>query len=538
MIRRVLTNLAAIYGPRAAGRLVTLYRQAGGPFRYLWRYWNTQQFTTLKPDSGTTYRPLRWLMAIGMFGEMLVGLALAITGIDGEHTAGLLVGVGIILAAPIVWAHVLFVLAVIGRLLQPKRYGKALLCSLLERQVRILREKNDMTVIAVAGSVGKTSTKLAIARTLEAVGKKVRYQLGNYNDRLTVPLVFFGAEEPGIFNIPAWLRILMNNQRILRQDYSAEIVVIELGPDGPNQMDAFAYLHPELCVVTAVSEEHMAFFGDLDTVAKEELKVFNYSSQLLVNTDDVPARYLGQDSYVSYGLANANFTASVGSKPTSEGQLLSLKLHHDNVELKTRMLGAQGAKVVLAAAAVAHMLEVEMQDLKAALETLQPFAGRMQLLRGVSRSTIIDDTYNASPVAVKAALDVLYAMEAPQRIAILGSMNEMGELSPSLHEQIGAYCDPDKLDLVVTVGADAKQYLAPAAKKAGCTVKSFSSPKKAGSFVAKEIKQKAVVLAKGSQNGVFTEEAVKQLLAEPADADKLVRQSDYWLNVKRSQFGG
>ena len=82
-----------------------------------------------------------------------------------------------------------------------KKLGKAVLCMKLESQVKRLRANNDFMIVAVGGSVGKTSTKLAIAKTLGA-SKKVIYQDGNYNDRLTVPLVLFGETEPAIFNIP------------------------------------------------------------------------------------------------------------------------------------------------------------------------------------------------------------------------------------------------------------------------------------------------------------------------------------------------
>jgi len=160
----------------------------------------------------------------------------------------------------------------------------------------------------------------------------------------------------------------------------------------------------------------------------------------------------------------------------------------------------------------------------------------MQILRGVENSIIIDDTYNASPVAVKAALDVLYGTTAPQRIAILGSMNELGGYSRQAHEEVGEYCDPKKLDLVITIGKDAEKHLAPAAKKRGCTVESVMSPYEAGERARNALKSSAVVLAKGSQNGVFAEEALKSLLSDPNDEGRLVRQSKYWLGVKSKQF--
>jgi len=161
----------------------------------------------------------------------------------------------------------------------------------------------------------------------------------------------------------------------------------------------------------------------------------------------------------------------------------------------------------------------------------------MQRLPGVGGSLIIDDTYNASPQAMKAALDTLYRLKASYKIAILGNMNELGKYSKKAHQEIGRYCDPKKIDLVITIGPDANQYLAEAAKDKGCQVKTFNNPYSAGKFAKSQIKENTAILVKGSQNGVFAEEAVKLLLANSADSNKLVRQSPEWLRKKRQAFG-
>ena len=416
-----------------------------------------------------------------------------------------------------------------------KKLGKNFVCHLLERQVQELRKKNDFKIVAVAGSVGKTSSKLAIAKTL-AASQKVIYQDGNYNDRLTVPLVLFGQDEPNIMNPFAWMRILSANKKVLRQPYPYDFAVLELGTDAPGQMKDFAYLQPDIAVVTAVAPEHMEYFGSLDAVATEELVVLGYSKQALVNKDDVPAEYLTGKSVSLYG-SNAEYSITERKTNDLNGQHITVHLPDvQTLEADISFLGEQGAKIILAAVAVAHKLGLTTEDIKTGVEQVRPFAGRMQVLEGINGSKLIDDTYNASPLAVKAALDVLYDVDAPQRIAILGSMNEMGEASAGMHKEIGEYCDPKKLDLVVTVGKQAGEFLAPAAEQKGCTVKAFVSPYEAGEFVKSQLKNGAVVLAKGSQNGVFTEEALKQLLANPANASKFVRQSPYWLSVKAEQF--
>jgi UDP-N-acetylmuramoyl-tripeptide--D-alanyl-D-alanine ligase len=174
--------------------------------------------------------------------------------------------------------------------------------------------------------------------------------------------------------------------------------------------------------------------------------------------------------------------------------------------------------------------------IKKALSALPPTPGRMQILKGEKGSTLIDDTYNASPTAVEAGLDVLAENKAKQLVAILGSMNELGDYSKEAHKQVGRYCWPKNVDLIVTIGSDAKNYLAPEATKNGCTVQSFMSPYEAGRFVRDQLKEGAAVLGEGSQNGVFAEEALKQLLQSQDDSKKLVRQSAGWQNIKKRQF--
>ena len=420
-----------------------------------------------------------------------------------------------------------------------KNYLRGVLCRALERRVVELRTKHDFTVVAVAGSVGKTSTKLAVARLLETTGKKVQYQEGNYNDRVSVPLVFFGETMPSLFNVFAWAGVLRRMSRQVNQPYPYDVVVVELGTDGPGQMADFAYIQPDITVLSAISPEHMLQFGTIDAVASEELEVSNYSWQLLVNVADVDAKYLDGISYKSYGVGQpADYQAEViGSHGVVGQQLLIKSADSEDFKVSTDYGGRQGATIVLAAVAVAKMLSIDNDTIVSAVADLKPFAGRLQILEGINDSTIIDDTYNSSPLATKAALDLLYATDAKQKIAILGDMNELGDSSVKEHRELGAYCRADELDYVITIGTKSRDDLAPAAEAAGCRVKSFTNPTEAGKFVRAIIAPGALILAKGSQNGVFAEEAVKQLLKHPEDSAKLVRQSEEWLKKKAGLRG-
>jgi UDP-N-acetylmuramoyl-tripeptide--D-alanyl-D-alanine ligase len=419
-----------------------------------------------------------------------------------------------------------------------KSLGKSIVCTKLEWQVKQLRARHNVTVIAVAGSVGKTSTKAAIAQVL-STSKRVLYQKGNYNDRATVPLVFFNEPLPALWNVFAWLKLFRRNQKQLRaKEYPYDIVVLELGTDGPGNIAQFAYTQPDIAVVTALTAEHMEYFKTLDAVASEELEVVKFSKKTLINSDDADPKYLANLSAQTYSLqqATADYFAKAQTAPSLQGQAVEVKAGDDRLHVHTTLLGMPGAKVVLAATAVAKIIGITDDDIIRGVAALPAFPGRLQRLAGIKQSILLDDTYNASPAAATAALDVLQTAEAPQRIAILGSMNEMGVESEQAHTAVGNYCDPAKLQYVVTIGAEANKWLAPAARNRGCTVQECTSPYEAGTFVASVLQTGAIVLAKGSQNGVFAEESLKALLENATDQDKLVRQSAYWLAVKRKQF--
>ncbi len=533
----------SLFYPAYPRVLVKAWKKSGSIKAYLRWYWHANDFRDLdrKTTLSTADHIVTYLIYYGILAQLILSLYLIYEGFFNGLIGGAAFGLACFVIYPVAWAHFLIVIelirSMIRAIMRPKKTGKALLCFLLEGQVRQLRATHEFKLIAVVGSVGKTSTKAAIAKVL-GENARVLYQEGNYNDRLTVPLVIFDKKMPSIWNIFAWNEILACNRATIREDYPYDYVIVELGTDGPGQIKEFAYLNPDLSVVTAVDFEHMQFFTNLESVAKEELSVFDFSKQVLVNVDDTPAEYLKGKRYLGYGI-HSKADYRVTSEPSSDLKTSSVTFklgESPEMKVATNAIGKQGVSVALAAAATAKVLGISDNEIKTGLKNIEPFPGRMQILNGIKDSTIIDDSYNASPKSVIAALDVLYASSAPQRIAILGNMNELGDFSQEAHLKVGKYCDSNKLDYVVTIGLDANKYLAVAAKAKGCKVESFDSPYAAGEFVKSVLKSKAVILADGSQNGVFAEESLKVLLADKKDSSKLVRQSGYWMKLKRSKF--
>ena len=191
---------------------------------------------------------------------------------------------------------------------------------------------------------------------------------------------------------------------------------------------------------------------------------------------------------------------------------------------------------VTSAVAVAAKMGLASDEIISGLAKIQPVFGRMNFLRGVEDSILIDDTYNSSPAAAEAALRTLYNLHVPSRIAILGDMNELGSISAVEHQKIGNFCDPLSLSWVITVGDKANQFLAAAARNRGCQVKTCANAIEAATFARKVMEKGCAILLKGSQGGIFLEEATKILLKDKSDISKLVRQDEKWTREKNDFF--
>jgi len=412
-----------------------------------------------------------------------------------------------------------------------KQYLRNIEIKLLWFQVARLRQKHKPMVIAV---IGKTGTKTAIATVLSEQ-MTVRWQDGNYNDITSVPLVFFGQKMPAFWNPFAWLKLLFMTEMQIQGSYPYQVVVVELGSDKPGDMKEFEqYFHADYGVLTAISAEHMENFSDIDAVAKEEMYIAELADTVVVDVSAIAKEYsslLTSPLTVGEGPYDCRITSRPLTNRLQRPVIFTLK-NGESYEFKTKILGKQGLPALAIAVLLASKLELTKAEILSGLEKIVPIAGRMQPLMGQKKSLIIDDTYNASPDAVISALNTLYELPVKNKIAILGQMNELGQHSEQMHKNIGKHCDPKQIKLVVTIGEDANKFIADTAEKRGCKVVRCPS----ADVVLPLLNKDTVVLAKGSQNGVFAEEAVKELLLNHNDATKLVRQSHQWMKIKEGQF--
>lgn len=321
-----------------------------------------------------------------------------------------------------------------------------------------------------------------------------------------------------------------------------DVIIQEVGADRIGDIAHFGtYLKPYIGVVTAVTPEHMEFFGTIEAVAAEELTAANIAQIAIINRDDIEGRfaqYLTNGTITTYGTTAAaeyrfeqtDYTIAHGFTGSIIGPSFT-----SPIAATIQVSGEHSLRPVMAAVAVAATLGLTPEEIAKGVTDLRPVPGRMNILKGIDGTIVIDDSYNSSPAAAEAALRELYKIQAPERVAILGSMNELGESSAREHEILGMMCDPAMLSWVVTIGSEAEKYLAPAARKRGCQVKSFRSSIDAGGFVRSITESGAVILVKGSQGDVYAEEAVKVLCLMDEEPE-LVRQSEAWMKIKEEFF--
>ncbi len=409
--------------------------------------------------------------------------------------------------------------------------------------VKYFKAHPDVKLICVVGSIGKTTAKSAIA-TILSQKYRVGGALGNHNSELSAPLGILGIKYPKNPRNPfAWLKVLLAVGKRVRQEETVDVIVQELGTDAPGQITDFGrYLKPDITVLTAISAEHMMNFKTLDAVAEEELTAINFSKQGIINAEDVKAefsRFLTNPEVITYGSSqNAEYSLIGKSFSLEKGWLADFKTPTNDQKfhnLRIKVYGEHSLRPLASALVIADQFKLNKAEIEAGLKEIKPYLGRMNLLQGMRQTKIIDDSYNSSPIAAIWAIKTLQSIEAPQRIAVLGSMNELGDYSEQAHQEVARECDYTKIDWVITVGDEAAKYLAPEAKKGRCQVRSFKTAVQAGTFLSKIIKRNAIILFKGSQGDIYLEEAIK--IIAPVSIEKyLVRQSSDWLRRKQQFF--
>lgn len=427
---------------------------------------------------------------------------------------------------------------------------KEILLKILAGFLRLLAKmtisRYKPAVIGVTGNVGKTSAKATIHAAL-ADDRNVRASSKNFNNELGLPLNILGDwDETGGFFF--WSKVLLSAvwQLIFKNSRYPEVLVLEYGVDRPDDMKyLLGIARPQMGVVTAVGNVpvHVEFFSGPEGVAKEKAKLITQlptTGFAILNADDPKVLGMARETrghVITYGFsskADVKILAFGNRLDVGTGEAgISFKLNYNGkvVPIKIpNVLGKTAAYASAAGVAVGLVFGVNLVKIAENFTKMETPKGRLRVMRGIKGSTIVDDTYNASPLAMRESLETLKSVKAKRKIAVLGDMLEIGKYTMDSHEEIGALA-AKCADMLLTIGLRGN-FIAEGALKNKMpknAVFRFNDIHEAGRFLQERLKSGDVVLLKASQ-GVRMEKVVKEIMGEPLRAKELlVRQNKEWL---------
>lgn len=339
------------------------------------------------------------------------------------------------------------------------------------------RQRFKKTVIAITGSNGKTTVKEMIASIFKQQ-LSVMATHGNLNNDIGVPLTLF------------------------RLNDSYDAAVIEMGANHPGEIKYLTNLAlPDIAVLTNVGAAHLEGFGSIENTAKAKGEIFQGLSEkgyAIINADDAFSEYFKdittQYNVLSFGIKN-NADVMCEWKVTQDGSLLKVTTPSGDCEINLKLLGRHNVMNALAAIAASIAAKIPMQQIVSGLEELKPVNGRLQIKNGINNSRVIDDTYNANPTSLHAALNVLHDFSG-KRFLALGDMGELGAHAEELHVDAGIYAKQTGVDSLYSVGKLAKK----AAIEFGKNGFIYDKHEDMINALRNELNQDVTLLVKGSRS--------------------------------------
>ena len=335
------------------------------------------------------------------------------------------------------------------------------------------RRRLEITVLALTGSNGKTTTKEMIANILRRC-RRVIATSGNFNNHIGVPLTLLSMRE------------------------QHDIAVVEMGANHQGEIRKLCNIaKPDIALLLNAAAAHIGGFGSLDGVAKAKGEIFeslSASATAILNKDDNYYDYwrqlLKKQRIIEFSLSDeAHFRLL-----SSRGQTAELSLAGQSRTCRMQLLGVHNIANALAAAAASYAAGASIDDIVAGIESAAAVAGRLAVRRGINGSHLIDDSYNANPGSLEAALSVLKQTSGEHWLA-LGAMAELGDESVAFHARAGKQAKAMDVHRLFTVGDDA----AIVAENFGEGGESFDSVDTLITHIKAQLKPGVSLLIKGSR---------------------------------------
>ena len=354
---------------------------------------------------------------------------------------------------------------------------------------RACRDEYKGKVFGITGSCGKTTSKEMLVSIL-SVDSKVSYTQGNLNNELGVPLTVCDIDDKSAF------------------------AVVEMGAA---QMGDIAYLmsiaDPDVSVITNVREAHVGRFGSEKNISIGKAEIYSHLSaqrSAAVNVDEIYANgwldMLKDQSVLTYSIeGKAADLQALNIQPAPDRTDFELSYDGQFHAVSLAVPGVHNVANALCATACALLVGVKISNIVRGLEKFSSFSSRLEKLEGFWGGVLVDDTYNANPAAMKAAIDVL-ARYPGRKFLVVGDMAELGDDSLAMHAEIGQYASQQNIDQFYCVGTDIRA----AAKAFGGDARVFESKADLVKAISEHLSQTDTVLVKGSRSAAL-EDVVRSL---------------------------
>jgi len=448
---------------------------------------------------------------------------------------------------------------------------KSTLLSHLRKNAQKALLKSQPTIIGIAGSVGKSSTRNA----LESVLKDQKKTLSVGNSETGIPLGILGMK-PNTYSKKEWLQMAAKASFSTDFLIGTEYLIVEMGIDDPfppkNMEYLLSILKPHIAISLNATATHTEQFEKsltnkekelpddkkreiiIDKIALEDTKIITQSDCRLgiYNADDPDVSRHIKDKVSSstvlktFGDKNTNDISYGQHSVSLDGSVFKLFVKIDDkreeisLSFKDYVLPKEYREVFAATVLVCLDLGISLPTIISSLEKNYTLPrGRSSLLEGIEKSSIIDSSYNASKASVSAFLDLANTLKKETDrplVFLFGDMRELGNESKIEHEDI-AQKIIGVVDHLYLVGPQTREFILPVVQQNETSFKEirwFDNAVRAGEFMKENLPKNAIVLVKGSQNTIFLEEAIKLILKNKSDEKLLCRQDDYWMKIKSS----
>lgn len=349
-------------------------------------------------------------------------------------------------------------------------------------------------VIAITGSSGKTTVKTLLAGILAECGS-THATKGNFNNHIGVPLT------------------------LLQLEAHHEFAVIEMGASGPGEIEYLCSLaKPQITMINNVMAAHIQGFGSIQGVARAKGEIYTAlptTGVAVVNVDDRFApdwlATLTNRRVIRVSFNDTGADCFAQDIQTSANSLeFAINLQGQAMQVSLNAQGEHNVRNALMAAACASAVGADLQKIKQGLANFAPVAGRMSRHIGINGVALIDDSYNANPGSVRAAIDVL--AQKKHSVLVLGDLGELGAEAPQLHTELGEYARAKKLSHLFTVGTLSKN----AATAFGAGAEHFKDKAALVEHLKTIANKKTTILIKGSRSAAM-DTVVRELCVSAGD---------------------